>query len=147
MWRVVVAASLLLSGCAPRWAVVYSKNTGRVRSFVIPEKNKELASIRLGQCEGIKLFAAKRSPRKSTDLADLVAANTGVGTNQIQGLITKVTRLTPHNDRYAVVDANGMVDAIAFADPQCDSVPDHELIQSETASLGDKYEKKTGTFK
>lgn len=100
---------LLLTGILPladggspgSFQVVYSKTTGRVRSYVVPQFANESVTAQTGAGEAVLTFPMAQ-------YGNLPA---------IQKLVAIATGLTPSNDRYAIVNAQGMVVGAIYADP------------------------------
>jgi hypothetical protein len=104
-----------------KFAVIYSKSTGRIRWEFCPDDDSQLNDIRL--LDGEDVLILKNSDR--TILPDL------------QDKINKKTGKVPQDDRYAVVDSLNNVVSVIIADPLCgDSVPSCQLIAHPTASPG-----------
>lgn len=124
----ILALGLLL--CLPvfgqqKFFVVYSKTTGRVRSFIVPQFSYETVSPTTGKGEGVLGFPMSQYGNLST----------------LQTLVTKATGLTPANDQYAIVNNQGQVIGSIFADPQgCgDSIQGATLVASSVAGPGWTY--------
>lgn len=101
------------------FGVIYSKNTGRIRSTVTVGDNNDLNNIILGPNEAL-LQLDDSQYNTSTNLQTLVSNKTGL-------ILT--------NDRYAEVDSKGNVIGIILADPQ-DSLPNITLVPSSQAAVG-----------
>lgn len=113
------------------FAVVYSKATGRIRSIYVPDNDAQLSSIILSKGESIQVFQDK-------EYGDV---------NDLQERITKITGITPQDDKYAIVDTNGVVVAVVLADPDSgDIVPGHDLIKDPDVKEGYIYDKATKVF-
>lgn len=102
------------------FGVVYSKTTGRIRSIIHPDSDSELNNIPVGIGEAsIKL-----------DNANYLDLDT------LQTFLSSITGITPSNDRYAVVDSQGVVIGAVIADITIDAVPGAQLIKHPSASTG-----------
>jgi hypothetical protein len=108
-----------------KFAVVYSKNTGRIRREIFPDSDYELDNIILFSGEDI--FILDNSEKAILD--------------DLQVKINKKTGLTPLNDRYAIVDKKNNVVGAIIADPLCgDQIPNHRLVPHEKAGPGWKLD-------
>jgi hypothetical protein len=113
------------------FVVVFSKETGRIRSIFVPDNDEQIKDLLYLDGEDSIIFDDKEVP----PLEDL------------QKLVSDKTGLIPKDDRYAVVDDKGEVKAIIIADPKCgDSIKDHELIASIDAEMQDVYDKSAQVF-
>jgi hypothetical protein len=112
------------------FAIVYSKQTGRVRTVYSPgQSTTDLKGIQVSQGEALLTF----NDNQYTDPFAL------------QDLVTSKTGITPQNDRYAIVDQLGNVIGSVIADTQCgDSIPNAQLIAHPSATVGWTYSAITG---
>lgn len=113
----------------PKFAIIYSKKTGRIRRFsTVTDGIPEISPVKDG--ENMLVFEED----KYGDLYTL------------QNLINTVTGLTPTDDRYAIIDNKGDVQGSILADPEgCgDSVPDMVLVKHANADKGWIYDKEDG---
>lgn len=112
--------------------IAYSKTTGRVRWFVIPDNDKELDSLKAG--EGEIILIVNRSVDNSLPI--------------LQAQVTQSSGLTPSNDRYAIIDpnqtdaqGNQIVIGAVIADPSCgDKFPGKTFISHAQAGVGWSYD-------
>lgn len=97
------------------FAVIYSKNTGRIRSIIKPDKDSDLNSILTLDGEAYSIFDDK----DYVILPDL------------QELLNKRTGLQPKDgdDTYDVVNDKGEVVSSVIADPLIDKVEGHTLVK------------------
>lgn len=127
--------ALLILIVLPLWAeqvgVIYSRETGRIRSFALAHPNP--ASLPHAKCEGLLVLDVP----------------SGGGLDRLQQMVSAKTGKTPASDRYAVVDNSGAVTAAILADPVgCkDSIAGHDLIAHPRAAPGWKYDKTSKRFK
>jgi hypothetical protein len=112
-----------------KFAVIYSINTGRIRWEFHPDYDEQLDDINLLDGEAVLIL----DNSEKALLPDL------------QDKISKKIGKTPTDDRFVVVDKNNNVVSIVIADPNIDSIPEHQLIPHATANLGWKLDK--GTLK
>jgi hypothetical protein len=111
---------------ATKFAVIYSKATGRIRWEFHPDDDSQLNDIKL--LDGEDVLILKNSEK--VILPDL------------QDKLNKKTGKVPKDDRFAVVDQLGNVVGAIIADPLCgDSVPSCQLIAHAEASPGWKLDK------
>jgi hypothetical protein len=114
------------------FAIIYSKNTGRIRWILKPENDSEnylLDNINLNTGE-VSLILEDSEYKILPEL---------------QELLNKKTGLIQTNDRFVIVDKKGDVKGSIIADLSCgDSIDDHELIPHQTADIGWKYDKLNG---
>lgn len=113
---------------AAQIGVVYSQNTGRVRSIIVPDNDAELASVPLRNGEALEKM----------DRAQIIREK------DIQDTISARSQKVPVSDRYAVVDDKGNVVGAILADPLIDSIPGMQLVQSDTAGPGWTYSSANG---
>jgi len=108
-----------------KFAVIYSKATGRIRWEFHPDNDEQLNDVRLLEGEAVLIL-------KNSDKALLP---------NLQNKINKKTGKTPTDDRYAIVDKDNNVIGAIIADPSCgDEVKDCELIAHPTAGSGWKVD-------
>lgn len=114
------------------FGVLYSRTTGRIRVIYLVDADAQLDAINVPACAGLFRWPL----REYATLPEL------------QARVSQATGLVPHEDRYAVVNANGLVTGTLLADPQgCDDhVLGADLVASATAGLGDRYDAATQTF-
>lgn len=114
------------------FAIIYSKNTGRIRWILKPKDNSEnylLDKINLNNGEAVLIL----DDSKYCILPDL------------QELLNQQTGLTQTDDRFAIVDKDGNVKGSIIADLACgDSISDCELLAHSGAEVGWKYDKING---
>lgn len=111
------------------FGVIYSKVTGRIRWWIKPDNDNVLDNIKLQDGEAfLKL--------DDSLYGDVL---------KLQDIIFQQTGLSPSNDRYAIVDANGNVTGALIADPLCgDSIKDCQLIAHDKAGVGWTYDVNKG---
>ena len=121
--------NLLAQVAQGQFGVVYSTNTGRIRSIITASNPKDLDSLKLLKGEAM----LKLDNSSYGDLPNL------------QSQVSKQTGLIPSSDEYAEVDAQGNVVGSIIADPKIDTPPTGDsLIQSDVAGPGWKY--RSGDF-
>jgi hypothetical protein len=110
-------------------ALIYSANTGRLRWFVNPDNDSDLARITPLPGEAMLTIS----------LAQYLSAGSGLG--GLQALVNSHTGSTPANDRYAVVDGGGNVVSALFVDPLIDRtpLPGQNFVAHSTAPPGAIY--------
>lgn len=118
-----------------QFGVVYSKNTGRIRSIVVPENEKEqhiLDLIRLNNGEALIRF----------DMKDF--SNHDI----LQEKLNKITGLIPKDDRYVVINNKGEIESVIIADKKCgDNVAGKQMIKHAHATMTWTYDKQKKEFK
>ena len=115
------------------FGIVYSKNTGRIRSIVIPEENEQhiLDLVNLNNGEAFIRF----------DMEDF--DNEEV----LQEKLNKITGITPKDDRYVVVDNDGKIESIIIADEKCgDKIKGKQMIKHAEATMNWTFNKNTKEF-
>ena len=113
--------------------VVYSKATGRIRSIVRGETAEEESNI-----------TVKLNSGEAVRTLPIASYGNHVA---VQPMLTSMVGISPLNDRYALVDSNGIVQGAIIADPLCgDSVPGFTLIAHPTAEKGWIYNSATSIF-
>lgn len=106
---------------ASKFPVIYSAQTGRIRSWWKLDDDSELQIVKTLPGELFSVFPME-------EYGDLPI---------LQELISRVTGLAPKDDRYAVVDSRGVVIGAIHADLACgDKVDGHELIPHNEAGPG-----------
>src|SRR5437660_1321971 len=106
------------------FGIIYSKNTGRIRWWIVPDNDNELNALNLKPGE----LLLKVDNSLYGDLFHL------------QDLVSQKTGLIPSNDRYAVIDSLGNVVSAIIADPLCgDQITGFQLIAHDIACPGWKY--------
>jgi hypothetical protein len=114
---------------ATKIAVVYSRRTGRVRWWLVPDHDGQLGEIRVREGENVMHLPIE-----------------GYGDLQtIQAAVNAHTKMIPTDDRYAVVHPSGEVVGAILADPLCgDAIEGHRLIQHNHAGQGWKHHAQHG---
>ncbi len=108
--------------------IIYSLNTGRVRTVLIDELKADSLLLeeylpRLDVQEGSEFIDVLDEAFSDLDL--------------VQAEVTLRTGLTPSDDRYLVFDSeNGEVDSAIMADHLIDSVPGKSMVAHERGGLG-----------
>lgn len=106
-------------------AVVYSKSTGRIRRWLVPDYDWEIDSMFIHPGEASLSLEDSCRSYDEAELQKLVNSHTGNN--------------TPGDHRHAVVK-DGVVLAAILADPTCgDYIEGHELICHEHAGPGWKH--------
>lgn len=104
-----------------KFAVIYSKATGRIRWQFHPDNDEQLNDIKLLDGEEVKFF----NNSEKCLLQDL------------QSKLNLKTKKVPTNDRYVIVDKDNNVIGAIIADPLCgDKIKDCELVAHKTATIG-----------
>lgn len=105
--------------------VIYSVRTGRIRRFItdgVQDDASLLVNHAPGDGEAAKLG---------------MAIETYASLEALQADLNKLTGLTPVNDRYVAVNADGEIDQIIIADPACgDAISGYVLIAHDSARIG-----------
>lgn len=130
MTLIAVFLSLLFI-CSNAWcnfAVVYSVNTGRIRSIVVPDSDEQLNAMvrRVGE----EILILDDSKKQVLPV--------------LQNIVSQQTGLIPQNDRFAVVSPTGSVKGVIIADPGIDFIPGFQLIPSTWAGPGFTWNPQTG---
>lgn len=111
------------------FGIVYSKNTGRIRSIVVPENENEqhiLDLVKLNTGEAIIRFDTKELDKEEV----------------LQEKLNKITGLVPQNDRYIIVDpTTNKIEGVVIADEKIDSVSGKKMIANAEADVNWTYDK------
>jgi len=122
----VISSRVMAGDCV----VVYSAATGRVRRWLASDTDGEIAKVALSAGEAFIQVGKKK----------------GLDLPQLQDAVDAITGKTPANDRYVVIKAGAIVNAI-IADPSCgDAIQGSELIAHETADGRWAFDSLTRTF-
>jgi len=106
---------------SPKFAVIYSKKTGRIR-----------------RVSGLSNDIPIISPVKNGEEMVIFEEDKYADIHTLQDVISSITGLIPQDDRYAVVDDKGYVQGAIIADPDgcADMIPNMRLIKHSTADNG-----------
>jgi hypothetical protein len=117
-----------------QFGIVYSKNTGRIRSIVVPENKNEqqiLDLVKLNIGEALIRFDMK-------DFAEQPI---------LQDKLNEITGLIPKDDRFIVVNPNtNQIESIIIADEKIDSVSGKKMIKNAEATPEWTYNKITKKY-
>jgi hypothetical protein len=110
-----------------QFGVVYSKNTGRIRSIVVPENKNEqqiLDLVKLNIGEALIRFDMK-------DFAEQPI---------LQDKLNEITGLIPKDDRFIVVNPNtNKIESVIIADEKIDTILERKMIRHSEADKNWKY--------
>ena len=85
-------------------ALIYSKNTGRLRSWIVPDDDAELAAIK------------SNNPGEAIHIVTREQYHSALGHDHLQGFVSAHCGITPTDDRHVIVES-GIVKSVVFADP------------------------------
>lgn len=115
-----------------KFAIIYSKATGRIRWYLRSDDDSDHQTINLLPGEA------------------LMELPNELWNNHIalQEHVNKHTGKVPKDDRYAIVHPNGDVVGAILADPKCgDKIEGHQLISHPEASAGWRHHPQKGFIK
>lgn len=117
-----------------QFGIVYSKNTGRIRSIVVPENKNEqqiLDLVKLNIGEALIRFDMK-------DFADEYV---------LQDKLNKITGLVPKDDRFIVVNpTTNKIESVVIADEKIDSILGRKMIKNAEATSTWTYNRITKKY-
>lgn len=110
-----------------KFGIVYSKNTGRIRSMVVPENEKEQHILGLVKLLNGEAFV--KMDMKEFDMVDIV-----------QEKLNKITGIIPKDDRFVILNSKNEVEGVIIADKKIDNLS-AKTIKNQDANIGWKYNK------
>ena len=113
------------------FGIVYSKNTGRIRSIVVPENENEQHILDLVNLNNGEALIKMKMEEFDYD-------------NILQDKLNKITGLKPKDDRFVILNNENEVEGVIIADEKIDKLTS-KMIKNNEASIGWKYNK--GIFK